>query len=196
MSLVPQEFGPVFPFRVLDMVLMGRNPYLRGHALPGPKDEEIAWRALRLIGAEHLARRRVNRISGGERQLATVARALAQQAPLMLLDEPSNHLDFHNQYRLLYRLRHLCHSQGLTVLASMHDPNAVAAVADRVVLLASGKVVGQGQTRDILTKESLSRLYGMPVVEYSIECGGKYFMPRMDEIWQESAKMPARERPA
>ena len=180
MSLVPQEFEQVFPFTVLDMVIMGRNPYLVGHALPGPEDEAIAWESLKRLGAEHLAHRRVNQISGGERQLATVARALAQQAPVMLLDEPSNHLDFHNQYRLLYQIRHLCRSQGLTVLASMHDPNSVAASADRVILMESGRILDQGTIRDTLTQDQLQRLYGIDVVESQLKGGIKHFMPRMD----------------
>lgn len=182
MSLVPQDSSQIFPFRVLDMVLMGRNPYLRGSRLPGPQDESVAYWALSLIKAEHLAQRKVNQLSGGERQLAVVARALAQQTPVMLLDEPSNHLDFHNQYRLLYRIRHLCRKHGLSVLAAMHDPNLVGTVADQVVLLASGRIVEQGETRTILNQERLSRLYGMTVREIPLGKDLKYFLPDMDEL--------------
>jgi len=180
MSLVPQEPGQVFPFTVLDMVLMGRNPYLRSYAQPGPEDESLAWHALQLLQAEHLASKRVNQISGGERQLAIVARALAQQTPVMLLDEPSNHLDFHNQYRLLYLIRNLCREQELTVLASMHDPNTVAAVADQVVLLEEGAISAQGELEDMLTQERLSRLYGMPIAESRLISGRKHFMPCLE----------------
>jgi len=176
-SLVPQETEQIFPFTVLDLVLMGRNPHLRGFAMPGADDEKIAWQALELIGATHLAKRRVNRISGGERQLAAVARALAQQAPVMLLDEPTNHLDFQNQYHLLYQIRRLCRNRNLTVLASMHNPNAVAAVADRVVLLEAGHAVLQGDVESVLTQKQLSRLYGMPLVESRLRGGQKHFMP-------------------
>ncbi len=176
-SLVPQESDQIFPFTVLDLVLMGRNPHLRGFSMPGPEDEKIAWQALDLIGARHLAGRRVNQISGGERQLATVARALAQQAPVMLLDEPTNHLDFHNQYHLLYQIRNLCRHQNLTVLASIHNPNIVAAVADRVVLLEDGHAVVQGEVEAVLTQKQLSRIYGMPVSESRLSGGQKHFTP-------------------
>jgi iron complex transport system ATP-binding protein len=179
-SLVPQESDQIFPFTVLDLVLMGRNPHLSGFAMPGPEDEKSAWQALELLGAAHLAKRRVNQISGGERQLATVARALAQQAPVMLLDEPTNHLDFHNQYHLLYQIRKLCRDQNLTVLASMHNPNAVAAVADRVVLLEAGHAAAQGDAESVLTQKQLSRLYGMPLVESRLTGGQKHFMPVME----------------
>ncbi|MFO7861359.1 MAG: ABC transporter ATP-binding protein [Desulfosalsimonas sp.] len=179
-SLVPQESDQIFPFTVLDLVLMGRNPHLSGFAMPGAGDEKTAWQALELLGAAHLAKRRVNRISGGERQLATVARALAQQAPVMLLDEPTNHLDFHNQYHLLYQIRKLCRDQNLSVLASMHNPNAVAAVADRVVLLEAGHAVAQGDAESVLTQKQLSRLYGMPLVESRLTGGQKHFMPVME----------------
>lgn len=179
-SLVPQESDQIFPFTVLDLVLMGRNPHLSGFAMPGAEDEKTAWQALELLGAAHLAKRRVNQISGGERQLATVARALAQQAPVMLLDEPTNHLDFHNQYHLLYQIRKLCRDQNLSVLASMHNPNAVAAVADRVVLLEAGHAVAQGDAESVLTQKQLSRLYGMPLVESRLTGGQKHFMPVME----------------
>jgi iron complex transport system ATP-binding protein len=179
-SLVPQESDQIFPFTVLDLVLMGRNPHLSGFAMPGAEDEKTAWQALELLGAAHLAKRRVNQISGGERQLATVARALAQQAPVMVLDEPTNHLDFHNQYHLLYQIRKLCRDQNLTVLASMHNPNAVAAVADRVVLLEAGHAVAHGDAESVLTQKQLSRLYGMPLVESRLTGGQKHFMPVME----------------
>lgn len=179
-SLVPQESDQIFPFTVLDLVLMGRSPHLSGFAMPGAEDEKTAWQALELLGATNLAKRRVNQISGGERQLATVARALAQQAPVMLLDEPTNHLDFHNQYHLLYQIRKLCRDQNLTVLASMHNPNAVAVVADRVVLLEAGHAAAQGDAESVLTQKQLSRLYGMPLVESRLTGGQKHFMPVME----------------
>ncbi|MGM0760342.1 MAG: ABC transporter ATP-binding protein [Thermodesulfobacteriota bacterium] len=180
MSLVPQETGQVFPFTVFDLVLMGRNPYLSACAQPSREDEILAWKALKLLNAQHLAPKKVNQISGGERQLAVVARALAQQTPVMLLDEPSNHLDFHNQYRLLYQIRKLCREQKLAVLASMHDPNAVAVVADQVVLLEGGEVIAQGEKEDMLTQKRLSRLYGMPITESRLSSGLKHFMPSLE----------------
>lgn len=177
LSLVPQQTEQAFAFTVLEMVIMGRNPYLQGFKQPGMEDEQAARKALELVGAQHLAHRRVNQISGGERQLTIVARALAQQAPVMLLDEPSNHLDFHNQYRLLYKIRDLCQNQGLTVLASMHNPNVVAAMADRVVLLDAGKVPARGTVEEIMTRENLSNLYKMPVIESRLAGNIKHFTP-------------------
>lgn len=182
LSLVPQEIEQAFPFTVMDMVLMGRNPYLHGFSQPGPEDKKLALEALQLVGAQHLSGRRVNQISGGERQLSVVARALVQKTPVMLLDEPSNHLDFHNQYRLLYKIQGLCRNQGLTVLASMHNPNAVAAVADRVVLLEAGQVLAQGSVEEVLTRKRLTRLYGMQLIESRLPTGIKHFTPVIMDI--------------
>lgn len=181
LSLVPQEMEQTFPFTVLDMVIMGRNPYLHGFAQPGPGDEALAHEALAMVNAQHLSDRPVNQLSGGERQLVVVARALAQEAPVMLLDEPSNHLDFHNQYRLLYTIRGLCRTRGLTVLASMHNPNAVAAAADRAVLLDAGRVQAEGPVEEILDSKRLSRLYRMTVIESRLSGGIKHFMPVIDD---------------
>lgn len=99
----------------------------------------------------------------------------------MLLDEPSNHLDFHNQYRLLYTIRGLCRTRGLTVLASMHNPNAVAAAADRAVLLDAGRVQAEGPVEEILDSKRLSRLYRMTVIESRLSGGVKHFMPVIDD---------------
>lgn len=162
-SLVPQEHLDVFPYRVLDVVVMGRAPFLKRTASPSSEDYQIAARALRSLKAEHLESKNFNRISGGERQIVLLARALAQTTRIMLLDEPSNHLDFNNQYHLLAAIKQLCRLKGISIVASMHDPNLASFFADQVVMIKQGAVMAKGPADTILTPEYISDLYEIPV---------------------------------
>ena len=110
-SFVPQEHMDTFPFKVLDVVVMGRAPFLKMTATPGEQDKKLAMDALELLSSAHLANCSFNKISGGERQIALLAMALVQKGRVMLLDEPTNHLDFHNQYHLLLQIKKLWHLQ-------------------------------------------------------------------------------------
>ena len=119
---VPQNGGGTFPFTVAELVLMGRTAHRGPFAAPSPSDREIAGKAIATLGIEHLAQREWLRVSGGERQLALVARALAQQPRILVLDEPTASLDFGNQLRVLEAIRSLTQTHGLTVLLSTHHP--------------------------------------------------------------------------
>lgn len=168
MGLVPQSEHVPFEYSVLEYVLLGRAPYLNTLDLPGPQDMKIARQALDEAGIGHLAYRPVPRLSGGELQLVLLARALAQQPRILLLDEPTAHLDLANTYQTLKILHRLC-DQGATILFTTHDPNAAAQIADRVVLFRQGRVVASGSQPETLTAELLSQTYGLPVEVLEID---------------------------
>ncbi len=158
-SLVPQEHMDMFPFRVIDVVVMGRAPFLALSALPGPEDYHRARAALDSLNAGRLAEKNFNRISGGERRIALLARAMTQATQIMLLDEPTNHLDFNNQYHLLDAIKHQCREKGISIVASMHDPNMATLFADDVVMIKQGRVMARGPAGETMTRDRISSLY-------------------------------------
>ena len=162
MGLVPQEERYPFGFSVLEYVLLGRAPYLGLLERPGAGDIRTARQALEAAGLAALSERLIPSLSGGERQLATVARALAQEPRVLLLDEPTAHLDLSNRRRVLGVVRALV-DEGVTAVMTTHDPNAAAAVADHVVLLREGQLVAAGPAAEVLNAADLSRTYGVPV---------------------------------
>lgn len=161
-GLVPQSEYIPFDFSVLEFVLLGRAPYLGPLEMPRAEDRAIALEALRALDLEHLRARAAPSLSGGERQLVTVARSLAQQPRLLLLDEPTAHLDLSNRERVLNVLRAQARA-GITIIFTTHDPNLVAAIADFVVLMRQGALLAAGALETTLTAEHLSATYGVPV---------------------------------
>jgi len=161
-GLVPQDEHVTFDLSVLEYALLGRAPHLNLLELSQPEDRELAQRALRTAGIAALAHRAVPSLSGGEKQLATVARALAQEPQILLLDEPTSHLDLANARRILGVLRAL-REGGKTIVLTTHDPNAAAAVADEAILLREGRVLAAGPTGNVFTSQHLSATYGVPV---------------------------------
>jgi ABC-type cobalamin/Fe3+-siderophores transport system ATPase subunit len=159
-AYVPQLHTPSFPFRVLDVVIMGRTAHLGAFASPGRHDEEIARSALADAGIAHLADRPYTEISGGERQLVLITRALVQQAHLLIMDEPTSNLDYGNQVRVLRHIRRLA-ADGIAVLMTMHYPNHAFLCADRVALMHHGRIQAVGTPRDVITEHSLAELYGV-----------------------------------
>ena len=162
-SLVPQEHMDMFPFKVIDVVVMGRTPFLSLASLPGKEDYQRAKKALAALNAQDLAPKNFNRISGGERRIALLARAMTQATKIMLLDEPTNHLDFNNQYRLLSAIKEQCRNNNTSIIASMHDPNMAALFADDIVMIKKGRIMATGEAGAIMTDENISRLYDTPV---------------------------------
>jgi iron complex transport system ATP-binding protein len=167
-GLVPQDEHIPFDFSVLEYVLLGRAPYLGPLSMPGQTDYQIAVDALHTAGLAHLQDRAVPNLSGGERQLATVARALAQQPRVLLLDEPTAHLDLSNQGRLLGIMRGLS-AQGVTLVLTTHDPNLASSIADLAVLMREGKVLYAGRAASMLTAAKLSATYGVTVQVFQTE---------------------------
>jgi len=162
MGLVPQDERIPFEFTVSEYVLLGRAPHMGLLQTPGRQDRAAAARAIEDVGLSALRRRVVTTLSGGERQLAVLARSLAQGPRILLLDEPIAHLDLANRARILEVVRGLA-NQGVAIVLTTHDPNAASAVADHVVLLREGKVVTAGPVGAVLTGEHLSETYGLAV---------------------------------
>jgi iron complex transport system ATP-binding protein len=163
LALVPQDPRVDFPFTALEVVLMGRAPHQRGLGLPGVRDLAVAREALALVDAGALAARAIDRLSGGERQRVFVARALAQEPSVLLLDEPTTHLDLGHQLAIHEVLRRLCRERGLACVTVVHDLNLAMTYADRVALLAGGRVVATGAAGDTLTPERIAAVFGVQV---------------------------------
>lgn len=161
-AYVPQAHAAPFAYRVADIVLMGRTAHLGPFARPGPADRAAAEAALATLGISALAEADYTRISGGQRQLALIARALAQEAPVMVMDEPTASLDFGNQARVLRHVLAL-RAQGLAIVLSTHDPSHAFACATAVALLHRGTLEGSGTPEAVLQPERLEAVYGVPV---------------------------------
>lgn len=170
MGLVPQGEHVPFEYTVLEYVLLGRAPHLPPLGVPGPADVELAAGAMARVGLEGFEGRSVAALSGGERELVLVARALAQQPRLLLLDEPTSHLDLANRRRVASVLRDLAGS-GVTVALTTHEPELAAAVATDVVLLREGRVLAAGPAAEVLDGPRLTATYGVPV--QVVEVGGR-----------------------
>ena len=162
-AYVPQAQQSIFPFTVHDMVVMGCTARIGAFGRPSPDDRGAADDALRALGIAHLARRAVTEISGGERQMTLIARALAQQAAIVVMDEPTASLDFGNQVRVLEHIRGLS-AAGKSIVLSTHDPDHALLCADRVALLHDGGLVALGPTDETVTAANLKRIYGVDVV--------------------------------
>ncbi|HSV18582.1 MAG TPA: ABC transporter ATP-binding protein [Casimicrobiaceae bacterium] len=162
LAYVPQQHVPPFGFTVEDIVLMGRAARVSAFARPGRADRAAAARALERLRIEALAQRPITQLSGGERQLALIARALAQEAPMLMLDEPTASLDFGNRARVLAELDRL-RDAGLTIVFSTHEPEHALAHADRALLLAGGRPLASDIASRALTADNVTRLYGIPV---------------------------------
>ncbi len=160
-AYIPQAHHPVFPYSVLDMVLMGTNHRLGAFSAPGARERQLAMDALAQLGIAEYADRNFQRLSGGEQQLVLIARALAQEAKILLMDEPTSSLDFGNQVRVLERVSSLAW-QGYTILISCHNPQHAMLYAQRVVALHDGAVAADGPPAQALTPELLRTLYGVP----------------------------------
>lgn len=162
-AVVPQAVSLPPAFTVWETVLMGRTPYLGFLGNASSHDEELARSALTRVNALGLSDRRVGELSGGEAQRVLLARALCQSTPILLLDEPTAHLDLQYQVSLLELIRELAHKENLAVLVALHDLNLAARYADRVALLVGGKLDAIGKPRDVLTPETISNAYCLPV---------------------------------
>ncbi|WP_234463969.1 ABC transporter ATP-binding protein [Paracoccus caeni] len=159
---VPQSLTTPFAFTALDIVLMGAAALLGPFSRPGPVEHQQAMIALSRLGIADLAQTEITRLSGGQRQLVLIARALAQEAGVLIMDEPTASLDFANRVQVANAIRQLAVA-GTAIILSSHDPDQAAALADDALLLNRSGVIASGSAQEILTAENLSRLYGIPV---------------------------------
>lgn len=174
-AYIPQTHAPAFRFPVRDMVLMGTTHTLSPFASPGKEQERVADEALMRLGIASLSGRSFDTLSGGEQQLCYIARALAQQAKILLMDEPTASLDYGNQWKALETVKTLA-EDGYTVLVSTHDPQHALRFADRVLALRDGRVEAFGRTEEVLTSALLETLYGTRIGIYQT-AGGAAILP-------------------
>jgi len=162
-ATVPQAVSMPPAYTVWETVLLGRTPYLGFLGQPSKKDEEIARRALERVSALPFAERRVGELSGGEQQRVLLARALCQSTPILLLDEPTAHLDLQYQVGLLELVTELAHKDNLAVLIALHDLNLAAHYADRIALMVAGSIKAVGKAREVLQPNLIAEAYCLPV---------------------------------
>ena len=162
-SVVPQDAELPLSFKVQELVLMGRNPHLKLLQWEGPEDLEVARQAMEMTDTLSLSDRDVGTLSGGERQRVVVAMALAQEAPVMLLDEPTASLDLAHQTGIMDLVRDVQRQRGGAVVVAMHDLTLAGQYCDRLVMLASGRSYSQGPPEAVLTRENVSKVYGTEV---------------------------------
>jgi iron complex transport system ATP-binding protein len=168
---VPQAHTPPFPFKVIDVVVVGRSAHLAAFSSPGKEDFEIAEECLVALGIAHLRGRIYTEISGGERQLVLIARALAQRPELLIMDEPTANLDFGNQIKVLNQIKKLVHEGDLGVIMTTHFPNHAFFTGSKVAVMGKDNTFEIGTAEEVITEEHLKRVYGVEVKIVTV--GGK-----------------------
>jgi iron complex transport system ATP-binding protein len=159
---VPQGLMSAFPFRIKDIIVMGRAPHLSILASPSRTDMEIAYKAMETVGVAHLADRPCNSVSGGEWQLTLIARALVQEPQILLLDEPTSHLDMGNQMKILQVIKDLT-SHGMTIMMATHFPDHAFLVSNIVAILNDGRLAHVGPPDEVITESNMKATYGIDV---------------------------------
>jgi iron complex transport system ATP-binding protein len=162
-AYVPQNSIFGFPFSVAEVVLMGRAPYVGRFEFERENDWEIALHAMEAVGISHLKDRLVTEISGGERQLTSLARALAQEPEIMILDEPATFLDVKHKTEIIKLLRKLKDERGISAIAATHDIFSALFYFDEIIMLKDGKIFAEGSSEEVLREEILSAVYGIEV---------------------------------
>ncbi|MGC1440531.1 MAG: ABC transporter ATP-binding protein [Burkholderiaceae bacterium] len=180
-AYVPQAQQGSFSYTVMDIVVMGRAAWRPVFSGPAEADKKIARQALAQLNIESLAEREYQRLSGGQRQLVLIARALAQQAAVIVMDEPTASLDFGNQSLVIDKVRALADS-GLAILLSTHEPDHAFACADQVALMRNGRICAQGNPADVLTDQALSGIYQVPVQVEVLPDGRRVCLPKIGRL--------------
>ncbi|OPY54623.1 MAG: Cobalamin import ATP-binding protein BtuD [Methanosaeta sp. PtaU1.Bin112] len=182
MGYVPQGHRISFPFKVRDVVITGRMPYISAFSSPKREDLERTEQALSLVGISGLADQPYTQISGGERQLVMIARAMVQQPSVLLLDEPTSYLDFKNQISTLKMIKEISRNRGVTVVMTLHDPNHALMFSDEIVLLRKlngsreENVIAFGSPNETMTPQNIQAAYGMEVEILDVR-GRKLLLP-------------------
>ena len=173
-GFVPQYFHPPFAYRVEDIVLMGRAAHIRTFAVPTAQDRHRARAALETLGIARLADAAFTQLSGGQRQLVLIARAIASESPVILLDEPTSALDLANQNKVLNLLRQLARERGLGIIFTTHQPDHAHAIAHSTLLMQR-PVPRFGASADILTAAHLRELFGLDIISQPVQHGAHHF---------------------
>lgn len=169
---VPQSNGLVFSYTVLDMVLMGRAAYLSLFAMPTKNDLQIAREALKTVGISYLEDKRCSEISGGEMQLVLIARALASEPQVLILDEPESHLDFKNQLLVLGILEKVAREEGISCIINTHYPDHALRISDKTLMLGKSRGHIFGKVGEVISEENLRKFFGVDVRILSFDSGG------------------------
>ena len=162
-AVVPQQFSMPFAFTLREVVLLGRTPFLSLFSDEGERDHRIVQQAIERIGIAALTERFFNELSGGERQKAILAMALAQEPRILLLDEPTAHLDINHQVEILDLVNNLNREHGVTIIGAMHDLNLAALYFDRLILLKEGRIFADGTPEEVLTAETIEDVFAASV---------------------------------
>jgi len=161
-AYIPQAHAPVFNYTVFETVLMGTNVLTNNFRSPGRDERETTWQMLEMMGISQLAERGFAELSGGERQLSLIARALAQKSLILVMDEPTANLDYGNQFRVMRQIKQLSKS-GYLVILSTHNPEHALLYADTVLVLKEGKAMMYGTPEEVLNPETIKKIYGVSV---------------------------------
>lgn len=173
MAVVPQGGEINFAFTVTDIVMMGRMPSMKRFEMESDEDLRVVWEAMKRTRIEHLADRLINEISGGERQRVIIARALAQQPQIILMDEPTLHLDVNHQLEILDLVRELSRTEGLTVVIVSHDLSLVSRYCDRIILINDHRILAAGTVEEVLTPENMRKVFSIEAsLDYDERIGG------------------------
>lgn len=178
-SFVPQKTNSVFSYSVLEMVLMGETAKIDPWGRPDKRAYDKAYEACKEIGIKHLVYKKYNELSGGEQQLVLIARAIMQDCPLMLLDEPTSHLDFANQHMIMDLLKDLVRKRKVTVIITLHNPNLAANYSDEVIMIDEGKIIASGNMHELFNDNNLIRMFGSIVRTDYTTCGLKVAVPTL-----------------
>ncbi|SHI34967.1 iron complex transport system ATP-binding protein [Dethiosulfatibacter aminovorans DSM 17477] len=181
-SYVPQEKGHIFPYTVLEIVLMGRTPYHSIFSSPNGRDTDIAMEALEMVGMEGFRDKLFTKLSGGERQLVVLARSLAQESDIILMDEPTASLDYKNEIMFLEMVKSLCLNKNKTIIMSTHFPNHSFYFENhnldtRVIMLADRKIKYQGLPSVVLTEDNVYNIYGVKSRILTYDGNKKHIVP-------------------
>ncbi|MCP4622453.1 MAG: ABC transporter ATP-binding protein [bacterium] len=177
MAVVPQRTTVIFSFTALQMVVMGRAPVFGRMHVPGPQDYIEAHHILEELSMGHLSGRLFNELSGGEQQMVLIGRALFQDPKILLLDEPTTHLDFKNQFMIMELIKDITRKKNLVTLVALHDPNLALRYCDMITFLKNGRIVLEGPSQSVFNSETLASVYDMAVAVENLSGGFKVIVP-------------------